>query len=238
MNILNNLIKIILSSLCWLLCLKDSHDMSSYLAHVEIQLLGWNAQHRGHEATGDIDGHNLLVGALGTDDGLADQPLLHDLRRQEYADSKPTAALWIPWMGQRKPLSPWASPQIPTAPCRWSILERAPHETGSGWTRPSLWGRRVPPGSPSCILGLAAGLCVQTDLPPWSAEIHRSASTAVEFAGPDWSAWSGTGMTRGLKDMEGAKRRQIHIIGVSQLVGQGAALIGSIPSLPSTPFSI
>lgn len=67
---------------------KVSHDLSYYLAHVEIQLLGRNAQHCCHEATGDIDGHNLLVGALGPDDGLADQTLLHDLRRREYFDRK------------------------------------------------------------------------------------------------------------------------------------------------------
>lgn len=125
--------------------------------------------------------------------------------------SKQTDALrilciyWVS-MVKRTLLSPWASLQTPTAPCRWSILGRVRCETGSGWKRPSLWGRRVPPWSPSWIPGLGAGLCGRTDLPPWSAEIHRSASTAVECAGPDWSTWSGTGMTRGLKDVEGAKR--------------------------------
>lgn len=60
-------------------------NVSSHLAGVEIQLLGRNAQHCGHEATGDVDGHNLLVRALGTDDGLADQTLLHDLRTHGHS---------------------------------------------------------------------------------------------------------------------------------------------------------
>lgn len=123
---------------------KVSHAFSSYLAHVEIQLLGRNAQHRRHEATGDIDGHNLLVGALGTDDGLADQTLLHDLRRREYFDRKvlqkkknrcamnPMRAFTPFGSGKEKPLSLWASPRTPIAPCRWRIPGRAPRETGSG----------------------------------------------------------------------------------------------------------
>lgn len=63
---------------------RTSHELWSHLAHVETQLLWRNAQHCSHKATGDIDRHNLLISTLGTNNGLADQTLLHNLRRQEY----------------------------------------------------------------------------------------------------------------------------------------------------------
>lgn len=144
------------------------------------------------------------------------------------------ACIYSVLIGQRKPLSLWASPRTPIAPCRWRIPGRAPHETGSGWTQPSLWVRSRPPRSLSWIQGSAAGQCGQRDPRPWSGRIHQSANTTVEFAGPDWSAWSGIGKTRGWKDVERAKEGKYtsgddfcRLVGRNPKEGRGTVLIGS-----------
>lgn len=63
--------------------MSTAHEPSTNLSYVEFQLLGGNAEHRSHKATGHIYRHDVLVTAFETHNGKAAKTLLYNLGGQE-----------------------------------------------------------------------------------------------------------------------------------------------------------